>query len=578
MKFSIDNNFLIKIILYFLGFIILIYNLYLSDFNLPNYQGNYGFLNYSLEATEKDFFSSIIWEQTMVPFFRIYIFVFWKYFKDFIDINYILWFLNLIFYFLFIKWNLKIFKIDFNKNKIGILFAILVITNPFYPLTILWPFHSTFFMILFMYFTYLIFSKNEINFKRFIKINFLLLLMSLTWPGMNHLIFLVIFVIFFIVSNFKKRIILFLTLITVMIYPFKNYYFFGNFGPTNLAGFTNGLNTVWPWVSEEKKDQLLQENKISVMFREALRSDFASSHQTILKKSEKLILKVNEYSDDKNLPWLIDENFDYIWRKDKQKIHFLNDLFSKDGFIAWQSPAMVPISNHFNDIGISLLDDYIMDDELRKSLYKSLEVKIGGTLVAPDLYYKWYPIYQKSWEDLGKYSYNFPTLNIFKVTAINERDIRTPSVFSLLSILISTYIFFSLVLNINISKKIKLNTLLILIIYSFYVKFSMVLNFSSQFEFIASSIFLLLILLIINKKISNREAIKKTYFENFKLNYKLLIGVVFIIYSFVFSSYISLFECNRYFGIFSPIILPLIYFFLELDKKYNENYFQFKIL
>ena len=81
MKFSIDNNFLIKIILYFLGFIILIYNLYLSDFNLPNYQGNYGFLNYSLEATEKDFFSSIIWEQTMVPLFRIYIFVFWKYFK-----------------------------------------------------------------------------------------------------------------------------------------------------------------------------------------------------------------------------------------------------------------------------------------------------------------------------------------------------------------------------------------------------------------------------------------------------------------------------------------------------------------
>ncbi len=578
MKLSINNNFFTKIILYLLGFIILIYNLYLSDFNLPFYQGNYIFLNYSLEATEKNFFSSIIWEQTMVPFFRIYIFIFWKHFRDFIDINYILWSFNLIFYFLFIKWNLKIFKFDLNKNKVGILFSLLVVTNPFYPLTILWPFHSTFFMTMFMYFTYLIFSKNEISLKRFIKINCLLLLMSLTWPGMNHLIFFVIFIIFFFVTNFKKRIILLLTLMMVMIYPLKNYYFFGNFGPSNLAGFTNGLNTIWPWVSEEKKDKLLQEKKISVMFREALKGDFSSNYQSILKKSDTLILKVNEYSNQKNLPWLLDENFDYIWRKDNKKIEFLNDLFAVNGFIHWHSPAMVPISNHFNDIGISLLDDYIKDDELRESLYKSLSTKIGGTLVAPDLYYKWYPIYQKSWQDLEKYNYSFPTLNIFKVTAINERDIRTPSIFSLLSILISTYIFFSLVLNINSSKKIKLITFFILVIFSIYIKYSMVVKYSAEFEFIIPGILLLLLLLVINKKILNNEVEKKTFFKNLKSNYKLLIGIVFIIYAFVFSSYISIFECNRYFGVFSPIILPLIYFFLEFDKKDYENNFQFKIL
>ena len=502
----------------------------------------------------------------------------WSSLREFIDINYLLWTFNLFFYFLFIKWNLKIFKIE-NKNKISIFFALLVITNPFYPLTILWPFYSGFFMTMFMYFTYLIFAKKDLSTKRFIKINSIFLLMSLTWPGFNHLIFIVITFIFFFVISFKKKIISFLFLILILIYPFKNYYLFGYFGPTSLSGFTNGLNTIWPWVSDEKRDQLLEEGKISRLLRDSIRGDFFSLYRKLLlKNNDELIKDVNEYSKKKKLPWVLDKDFNYLWATNKNKIHFLNDTFSKYPFIHLHEPAMVVISDHFNKIGISLLDDFIIDSELRDSLYKSIETRISGSLSAPDLYYKWYPIYQKSWQDLEKNDFNYPTLNIFKITAVGERDIRTPSIFSLISIQISVYIVLSLFLKINSTKKNKLITFFTICGFSIFIKLSIVFYFFSFFESIFLIFLILSILLGINKKISNKDKISLRFFEYLKLNYKLLIGAIFVIYSFVFSSYISLFEANRYFGIFSPIILPLIFAFLEFDKKDNKNKFQFKIL
>lgn len=549
---------------YVFGFCILIYNLYLFDFNLPTWTEHYGLIHYNHEWTKQDFINSLIWEHMGVPFFRLYTLSITSVFGNG-NIAFII--INFFFFFLFINIIIKIFT-QSNNKIINILFLYLVVSVPFYGLTILWPFHSGLFLIFITYFSYLIFLNQKIDIKFIFKFNFCCLLLSFTWPAFNYLIFILVSIIFYLSKvkkenrfTFKLIFVFFLTL--QIIIPLKNKFVFGFFGPSSLVGFAK-MNSFWNWVSEEKRENLYKNGTISYYFYNALLKDFNGNYPNFLKKNNQTKKIINDYSNKKNLYWYVDQNWNYVYKRTEKKINYLNERFNYD-FIAMHEPAMVAIFDHFGDEADKTFKLIPKDEEIFKAFKQSLLTRIGGQLLSPDLYYKFYPIYMKSWEQQKEFDkkYQFiPTFNIFKITNIKKKYERVPSSISVFAIVFSAFLSMKLLLGFSISHKKKYVFLLLLYLLSILLAFkvSEVKFFELNFyNFITVVTFISILILFKNEKIFNYKK------ERDKIIY--LIPTTIIIYFFLVIFVATLFEGTRYFGLITPIFFAALYNYINSIKQ-----------
>lgn len=553
---------------YLFGFLIIGYNLYLFDFNLPSWTDNYGLIHYSLEWTKQDFVNSIIWEHMGVPFFRFYVLVITSISGKFDDVAFLA--INTLLYLIFIKIIIKTFTQSTNK-RLNIIFLYLILSIPFYGLTIYWPFHSGLFLIFVTYFAYLIFTDQNINFNFILKFNICCLLLSATWPAFNYLIFILISTFFYLFKINKENRVKFFTIFFVFLLlqisiPLKNKIVFGYFGPSSLTGFAK-MNSFWNWVSNEKKKELYDKEIIDYYFYNSITNDFNGNYSNFLKKNDETKNLVNNYSKKKKLFWELDNNWNYIYIKNGKKIKYLNERFKND-YIAMHEPAMVAIFNHLGKQAEKTFKLILKDHQIFDAFKTSAVVRISGQLLAPDLYYKFYPIYMTGWDQIKEIrDKSIPTFNIFKITNIKKSHERIPSSISVFAVIFSIFLSAKIILGLSLSKKKKFMILLKLYLLSIFLAFR-ISNASYFINFYTDYLFIGLILISIVVSFRNEKIFDYKNIKNEKI---FLIPTSIILYFFLVIFIATIFEGTRYFGLITPIFFATLYRYILLENKFEEK-------